>query len=117
MKILKLAIAALVMGCATAPALASHVRFGVMIGGPFWGYPGYYYPPPYYPPAYYPPAVVAVPTAPPTYVEQAPAAQAPAASVWYYCTKPKGYYPYVQRCPGGWQQVAPTPPDVGGAPQ
>ena len=24
-------------------------------------------------------------------------------------TLPKGYYPYVQQCPGGWRPVAPTP--------
>jgi hypothetical protein len=29
---------------------------------------------------------------------------------WYYCENPQGYYPYVQQCPGGWRQVAPTPP-------
>lgn len=29
---------------------------------------------------------------------------------WYYCKNPKGYYPYVKRCPDGWEKVLPTPP-------
>ena len=70
-----------------------------------------YYPPPAYvaPPVYYPPRAVVVPSAPvvvappaqPVYVEQA---------WWYYCTRPAGYYPYVQTCPSGWTRVSPTPP-------
>jgi len=31
---------------------------------------------------------------------------------WYYCEAPKGYYPYVASCPGGWRPVSPTPPGV-----
>jgi len=115
MKTMKLVMAAVLCGCVVAPALAARVSVG--IGIPlWWGPPAYYYPPPVYyaPPVYASPVVV--PAAPVTYV-QAPAAPAPAANVWYYCVKPQGYYPYVQRCPGGWQQVAPTPPDVDGAPQ
>jgi hypothetical protein len=55
---------------------------------------------------------VVVPVAPywapypsPPVVVQPPA---PRAS-WYYCDRPKGYYPYVQHCPGGWRPVVPTP--------
>jgi hypothetical protein len=86
-----------------------HIDFGFYLGPP-WGWPGYYYPPPGY---YYPP-VVAVPAAPPVYIEQgsaiAPAtpAQTP-ANYWYYCAAAKNYYPYVKECPGGWQRVAPQP--------
>jgi FKBP-type peptidyl-prolyl cis-trans isomerase FkpA len=29
------------------------------------------------------------------------------ASVWYYCSDAKAYYPYVRECPSGWQQVVP----------
>jgi hypothetical protein len=29
---------------------------------------------------------------------------------WFYCPEAGAYYPYVQQCPGGWQQVAPQPP-------
>jgi hypothetical protein len=79
-----------------------HTR--VFIGGGFfapwyWPPPPYYYPPAYYPPAYYP--------ADPAYAE--PYAE-PAPSYWYYCPASRAYYPYVQECPGGWQQVAPQPP-------
>lgn len=84
-------------------------RVGVYFGPSY--YPGYY--PGYYPPAYYAPPVV---VAPPTYVEQgqyaAPAAQSGPgpSSMWYYCAGSRSYYPYVKDCAGGWQQVAPTPP-------
>jgi hypothetical protein len=30
------------------------------------------------------------------------------SNYWYYCYDPAGYYPAVQTCPGGWQQVLPT---------
>jgi hypothetical protein len=30
---------------------------------------------------------------------------APSDQVWYYCPNPGGYYPYVPRCPAGWQVV------------
>jgi len=94
---------------ASAPALAwhhggGHVRFGVVIGGPFYPW-GYY--PPYYP---YPPAVVTVPVTPPTYIEQGDARASPQPSgTWYYCAASKTYYPYVKECPAGWQRVAPQP--------
>jgi len=26
---------------------------------------------------------------------------------WYYCENPRGYYPYVSECPGGWMKVVP----------
>ena len=29
----------------------------------------------------------------------------------YYCQDPEGYYPDVDVCPDGWQQVAPQPDD------
>jgi len=105
-----LTLSAVLLGAtASAPALAWHhggnVRFGVVIGAPF--YPWYY--PPYYPPAYYYPP--AVPAAPPTNVEQGGAHAAPSqqSSYWYYCTESKTYYPYVKECPGGWQRVTPQP--------
>ena len=31
------------------------------------------------------------------------------ANYWYYCRAPAGYYPYVNNCPNGWEQVAPQP--------
>jgi hypothetical protein len=67
--------------------------------GPFWAP----YWTPYWAPYGYPPVVVA--PSPPIYVQPPPS-----PSYWYYCDNPKGYYPYVQHCPGGWRPVAPTPP-------
>ena len=77
-----------------------------------YAYPSY----PAYGPYYYPPypSIVVVPSAPATYIEQAApdyGQQAqPAQHDWYYCRKPEGYYPYVKRCPGGWQRVPAQPP-------
>ncbi len=60
---------------------------------------------------YYPPAVVTVPVAPPVYIQQAPpVVQQNPPGYWYYCNSPQGSYPYIKQCPGGWQQVEPTPP-------
>lgn len=87
---------------------------GFAYGYPYYGYPYGYYGAGYYG---YGPAVVGVPTEPTQYVEQGQDAQAdmnnaaaPPAGVWYYCSKPAGYYPYVRTCPGGWQQVPARPP-------
>lgn len=106
-----LTLSAIVLGIlASTPALAYHqggnVRFGVVIGGPFYPW-GYY--PPYYP--YYYPYPPAAPVAPPTYIEQGDTQvppQQPSGS-WYYCEASKTYYPYVKECPAGWQRVAPQP--------
>lgn len=74
-----------------------HDRFGVVVG-PGWG--------PWYDPWFYdPPAVIETP-APQAYVQQ----PTPSASAWYYCAESRSYYPYVKKCPGGWQPVAPQPP-------
>jgi hypothetical protein len=86
-----------------------HIEFGLNFGIPYsYPYPYYpYYAYPYYSYPYYPP-VVSVPATPPVYIEQ----DQPSASegyYWYHCDKPKGYYPYVKRCPGGWQEVVPEP--------
>jgi FKBP-type peptidyl-prolyl cis-trans isomerase len=35
------------------------------------------------------------------------APQSTRASVWYYCSDSKAYYPYVRECPSSWQQVVP----------
>ena len=80
-----------------------HFHHRVFIGGAF--YAPFYFPPPYYyypQPYYYPP--------PAQYVEPYPAPSAPQSSSWYYCSDSRAYYPYVQQCPSGWQQVAPQPP-------
>lgn len=87
--------------------------------GPAWypyyyypPYPGYYYPAYYYPPYYYPYYYPPVASGPTTYIEKG-ASESNASPLpsgyWYYCNASNGYYPYVKECPGGWQQVAPTP--------
>jgi hypothetical protein len=99
----------------------SSVGVGIVVD-PFllgsWYYPSpYYYPGRYYyPPYYYPPAVVTVPSTPPVYIERAQDAEPapPSSASWYYCADPQGYYPYVEKCPGGWQAVAPRPPAAAG---
>ena len=87
---------------------------GYGLGYGFGGYGGGYgYGPPYYP---YSP-VVAVPAAPQVYIQRQDmspqddrqrSVQLP-ANYWYYCRAPAGYYPYVNNCPNGWEQVAPQP--------
>lgn len=44
-------------------------------------------------------------------VQEAPPAPPP-QPVWYYCTNPEGYYPYVTACPGGWARVPAEPQDA-----
>jgi hypothetical protein len=87
---------------------------GIYYGSPwYWGWPWYAGAYPYYP--YYPYGAYSVYDAPPTvYVEQSPAAsgdEAPSApaNLWYYCTDPAGYYPYVQNCRAPWVKVVPPP--------
>ena len=96
-----------IMSSATAFAW---MRVGVFVGPPW----PYYYP--YPAPYYYPQPVVVQQLPPPVYVQQpAPVTSAPAPApstqngMWYHCDNPKGYYPYVQQCPGGWKSVTPTP--------
>jgi hypothetical protein len=80
-----------------------HFRGGVWIGPGWWWDPFFY---PYYPayPYYSQPPVV-IQQQPQEYI--LPESQ-PEASYWYYCSNPKGYYPYVKRCPGGWMKVVPN---------
>ncbi len=89
-----------------------HGKTRVYIGGSFWlgppawgpAYygPGYWGPRYYAPPVYYaPPPVIVQPA--PQYVERAQADD----DYWYYCETPRGYYPYVRSCPGGWMRVVP----------
>lgn len=114
MKTLKVVLmaVALLAGAATATTVLAHgghgghVRFGLFFGAPVFA-PWYYSPPPYYYPA-----PVIVQSSPPVYVERGEEApSAPRADpYWYYCPEAGKYYPYVDRCPGGWQRVTPTPP-------
>lgn len=36
-------------------------------------------------------------------------ASQPANTMWYYCAESRAYYPHVQQCAAGWQQVTPQP--------
>jgi hypothetical protein len=108
---------------APSPGAAGHRNtryfFGATIGipGPAWYGPPGWAPRPYWaypavipaPPVYYAPAPVIV-QQPPAYVRQ-PASDE--SDYWYYCESPRGYYPYVKSCPGGWMKVVPetVPPD------
>lgn len=89
----------------------SGVRYGVgVVVAPrwdpwFWG-PPYPYPYPSYPP-------VIIERSPPVYIEQPQAIPEPAQpAYWYYCAESNNYYPYVQRCPEGWQRIEPQPGDL-----
>jgi hypothetical protein len=73
--------------------------------GPFWD-PFWY---PWYPYYYAPPAPVVVSPPATTYIQSEP--QEEPDYYWYYCTSPKGYYPYVKKCPQGWLKVVPQPTD------
>ena len=69
--------------------------FGFPVAYPYYAYP------------------VAVPESPPVTVVQPAAAPGPAPQQsWYFCSNPKGYYPYVQNCSSGWSSVPVTPPGM-----
>jgi hypothetical protein len=70
-------------------------------GGAWYFYPAPVYP---YPNPYEPPVELVAPSAPPP------------TQFWYYCDAPRGYYPYVPACAGGWRKVPATPPEVQPAP-
>ena len=77
--------------------------------GPY--YPYSYYPYSYYPYyyPYYPSGVLVQAAQPEVFVEQGQQ-QSSAQNYWYFCSNPKGYYPYVKECPPGWVQVTPQAP-------
>jgi hypothetical protein len=79
------------------------VRIGALFAVPLIA-PWYTPPSGYFP---VPPSV-----APQVHIEQEPAVplSKPQANYWYYCAEAKAYYPYVDACPGGWQQVVPEAP-------
>lgn len=95
-------MALLLLGALPAQAHRGGARVGIWFG-PVWG-PVYPYPYPYY---YAPPPVV-VRQEPEIYIEPQPSEE---QNYWYYCTNPKGYYPYVKECSEGWTKVVPRPPE------
>jgi len=34
----------------------------------------------------------------------------PAIAMWFYCSEPKGYFPYVRDCPQNWRMMPSVPP-------
>ena len=67
-------------------------RIGAFLGAPVYAAPIHYY----YSPGYGSRQPV------PVYIEQDPA-----HGYWYFCPESNEFYPYVQECPVGWQQVVP----------
>ena len=97
---------------ARMPACRAIVRYGVGVGvmvAPRWD-PWFWGPP--YPYTPYPPVIIE--RAPPVYIEQPQAVPQPAPqpAYWYYCAESNNYYPYVQRCPSGWDRIEPQPGDL-----
>ena len=86
-----------------------HARHGTTVGwwwvvnGVWYTYPKAIYP---YPDPYTPPAVLVQPAPP---VVAGPNTPAP-EQVWYYCSNPQGYYPYIAQCQVPWQKVLETQP-------
>jgi len=83
-----------------------------VVGDDWFDYPAPVYPYPYptyyyYDPVYSEPVPYEYHPAPPPTASAPPA---PPQQSWYYCSNPKGYYPYVSSCPGGWRAVPATPP-------
>ena len=89
-----------------------HWRGSVYIGVPFYyGYHRPYYDPYWdYPRWDYPryPRTIVIERERRADVGSGP----PPAQYWYYCDSVDAYYPYVENCPEGWQEVPATPPDV-----
>lgn len=93
----------------------ARLSIGINLGpGYFYPYQPYYYPYyypyslGYYPGYYYGPSWAVMPSAPPQYIGRDD--DLPAPAYWWRCANPKGYYPYVTACPGGWQRVPARPP-------
>lgn len=111
MKKLAIVLAALAILAASAlPAQAYHWRYH----HPLWGWGWWSHEPgPFYPPAvvHVPPQIIVVPQQPQTYVQRQQE-QSPPQFVWYWCTDPQGFYPYIQQCKSAWMKVIPemTPP-------
>ncbi len=81
-----------------------HARIGVVVAPPVWG--PWYSPPwgyTYFVPEWSEPVV---------YIEKdsGPAAPARPPAYWYYCPDTQGFYPEIENCPGGWQELLSEPP-------
>ncbi len=112
MRIALACLLAIALGAlAVAPPAEAHggrgrVRFGVIVGGP-WFWHGYAWPRPYYHER-----IVIERPGPTVYVEKdADGAQRAPDQYWYYCPDSDTYYPYVKECASPWHRVAPQPQD------
>ncbi len=85
----------------------SRAAAGLIFSAPLWVYPPYYSYGPYYPSQ----QTVIIQSTPTQYSENAEENQTP-ENYWYYCSDPKGYYPYVPKCNVNWQKVIPFPQDA-----
>lgn len=128
-RIARAAVAVLLVGVAAAAAAhGGHHRghhhgkhyghYGYYLGAPLWwgpvydAYP-YYYGPRYgYGPGYaYSQRPVIIEREPTVYVQREPVASVPPSaptSLWFYCTDPAGYFPYVEHCSQSWISVDPN---------
>ena len=96
--------------------LGSALLYSALQPRPYYGPPAVVYAPPapvyvpYYaePPVYVAPPAPAVALPAPRVAQSAPAEAT--GGLWYFCKKPRGYYPYVRECPGGWEKVSSVPP-------
>ena len=82
-------------------------------GAPYYGSPYYSPAPVYYPPVQQPTQVIYTERRvdPPISSQESStnSVQNVQNSWWYYCAAPNAYYPYINKCPGGWLRVAPQP--------
>lgn len=61
----------------------------------------------YLPPPLYPVEPIAIYEPPPVVIEQPAYVRSPGGT-WYYCERPRGYYPYVRNCEDSWREVPAT---------
>jgi len=122
MKKLAVVLLALMVAIAVGAQIAEAQRF-------YYYHPAYsawgwwpFAPPLYYPEVYYVPPTVVIQQQPPpvviqqpqTYIQRPPDPQ-PQEVVWYWCRKPEGFWPHIQRCEGdAWMKVLPStaPPNA-----
>ena len=122
-RIARAVVAMLIVGVAAeAAAHGGHHRghhhghhysqYGYYLGAPLWWGPTYDPYPYYYGPGYgYGQRSVIIEREPTVYVQREPVAQVPQsapAPLWFYCTDPAGYFPYVKNCSHPWISVDPS---------
>jgi hypothetical protein len=57
------------------------------------------------------PVTASTTSPPPVQIPDGAAPAPPSGTQWWYlCNSPRGAYPYVRECPGGWERVPAVPP-------